>query len=77
MRFQGNASPKNANITSSRSSLKLPNISRVQVNPEVKMHFKGIEEMGNKLKSMEQRESDRIGLINKLQTVYGGGDINL
>jgi hypothetical protein len=49
----------------------------VQVNPEVKMHFKGIEEMGNKLKSMEQRESDRIGLINKLQTVYGGGDINL
>ena len=26
---------------------------------------------------MEQRESDRIGLVNKLQTVYGGGDINL
>lgn len=26
---------------------------------------------------MEQKEGDRIGLINKLQTVYGGGDISL
>jgi hypothetical protein len=26
---------------------------------------------------MEQKDSDRIGLINKLQTVYGGGEINL
>ena len=26
---------------------------------------------------MEQKESDRIGLINKLQTVYGGGEIDL
>ena len=26
---------------------------------------------------MEQKEGDRIGLINKLQTVHGGGDISL
>ena len=26
---------------------------------------------------MQQKESDRIGLINKLQTVYGGGEIDL
>ena len=26
---------------------------------------------------MKQKESDRIGLVNKLQTVYGGGDISL
>lgn len=45
MRFQGNASPKNSNITSitsSRSTTKLPGISRIQENPEVKMHFKGL-----------------------------------
>ncbi len=53
----------------------LPTIGKA--NPEGKMHFKGVEEMGNKLKSMEQRHSDRIGLVNKLQTVFGEGDINL
>lgn len=46
-------------------------------NPEVRMHFKGVEEMGNKLKSMSQKEGDRIGLLNKLQTVYGGKEIDL
>jgi hypothetical protein len=30
----------------------LPAISQRSENPEMKMHFKGIEELGNKLRSM-------------------------
>lgn len=50
MRFQGNNSPKAGNLTTNRS-VSLPRIS--PANPETKMHFKGIEEMGNKLKSKD------------------------
>jgi hypothetical protein len=49
MRFQGTNSPKSSGLTSSRSVSMLPPIHGS--NPETKMHFKGIEEMGNKLKS--------------------------
>lgn len=77
MRFQGDGSSKSVNLTSSRSTTKLPSISQRTENPEPKMHFKGIEELGNKLKSMEQQEGDRIRLMNKLQAVYGGSDVSL
>ena len=76
MRFQGENSPKGGDLNTSRSSKRLVPIAGA-VNPEVRMHFKALEEMGNDLASMRQKESDRIGLINKLQTVFGGGDINL
>lgn len=51
MRFQGNNSSKSVNLTASRSSTKLPAITQRTLNPELKLHFKGVEEMGNKLKS--------------------------
>jgi hypothetical protein len=52
MRFQGNNSPKSVNLESSRTTTKFPAISQRSENPEMKMHFKGIEELGNKLRSM-------------------------
>ena len=54
----GASSPKNehhkegSKMTVSRSAPKhLPAINQSPGNPETKMHFKGVEEMGNKLKS--------------------------
>ena len=58
MRFMGSNSPKNeqsrdgSKLSVSRSAPKnLPAINQSMPNPESKMHFKGVEEMGNKLKS--------------------------
>jgi hypothetical protein len=53
MRFQGEHSPKGTEIAKSRSVVKLPSIGQAGANPEVRMHFKGVQEMGNKLKSTQ------------------------
>ena len=41
-----------------------------------KMHFKGVEEFGNNLKSMQQNELELASLVNRLQTITGPAKVN-